>query len=402
MTENTVFDICPKKMLLVQMLVLCVTAFISCTSFNNQEAGNRILVPSEVFYEDSFEYEELVPNYEMELISIIPIGKGTCVLPLWTIIPGKGGPNIMNMLTFAIDPSGSIYIGVSGDCLLDGFKVIDSTPSSIIKISTNGEVVGQIFGGISPFNVFNIPSKDDIIKKEELLKKNNLCFSNIDEIVSDTEGYTYINDSGVISVCDPEFKTICILNIGISANDKTKLEIVFNERTGGVVIKDKNRCYVELKKGVVIENKLPRYYDDEYLNDDICILEYGADHSILYTAYRWFSDDKEYLFDAGISGIMGFNLDLKRSVGNISYVGHSNYGWLFDIKFHLESKQILPERIILMIGGNNGYCGHILPQYKTSELTQMVGQDGQYYEFAFLPDESGLHIFRAREITGKK
>lgn len=355
------------------MVLTVLLFFVSCTINNNSSWDGKIIVSSP---HESAQSKEIIvaPNYKLELVTVLPVRDN----------------DTMFIYSFTVGNNGFIYIGERGKYGWDDEEKKDKGYSlpRIVKIDPDGKIAGQIKG--------SIPAE------YECIEKNEFQFMSANEIVVDSEGYLYINDYGDIYFCTPEFKTAEPINFDFNyESNRTDIEIVYNWKTGGVIVKDREKPYIELKRGKVVKNILPKYYGCDTLyytyESNECVLAISATTGSFYNMDIVFSDDLNTIESVHWGGWKSFRLNLGRPFDSISYVGY-NGNWIFEINSYLQPDQTERERLIYFLGGNTGYAGHILPQFGCSDPIMMVGEDEKYYEFGFIPGKTGLHIFRAKKI----
>jgi hypothetical protein len=239
------------------------------------------------------------------------------------------------------------------------------------------------------------------------VRAKKLGFFDIKKLALDDDGYIYVfwgdHDNGCVWVCDPGLTRATFLDIGTEKHEVS--DIVYNKETGGVVVRNRgpgrtlaepDGWYVELRKGDVVRRDLPPFYMDDI--SPSMLLQLDARHATIWSFSTWPSEDRTHLTMAAVRHVVGFGFDARAPVRETSLIGYSDKsGWVFDIE--LETGQRGPNRMVLFYHGGYCYGGHLVPPFRATS-DKLVGQDGNYYEFAFLPDEPGLHIYRARKVVG--
>jgi hypothetical protein len=350
------------------------------------------------------------PNYELELVTVLPVTEGKeTPYDSTPAVVGPTGQSLAWNLPYAVDAKGFIYVGFPRGRRHGDDTRTTHCPPCVQKLSPVGEVVGTVVGGVR-YKPGQFPGWEEYLKE---LRDKKCGFFNLTKLVADADGYLYIFFSepgyanGCIAVCDPGFEHARLLNLG--AEKHAILDVIYSPESGGIVAKDggspitgeTTSWFVELRRGRIIKQELPPYY----CSDDVWnwVLDLNAGNAELWTVDKRISADRRILRSASLHRLMGFELDLRARETSVRCIGHSEKGgWVFDVKLETDKEQSGPARTVLFVGGE-GYAGHLIPPFPPASCRDsLIGLDGKYYEFVFVPGKAGLHIFRAmKKSTGE-
>jgi hypothetical protein len=144
---------------------------------------------------------------------------------------------------------------------------------------------------------------------------------------------------------------------------------------------------------------LPRYYVDA--DPDRYVLEITPPHASRWTVWKQFSADRQRLISAELLPQTGFDLDLRSVVSSVYCLSKhpGDLGVVFHVELAKRPGQKRADRMVLFVGA--GLIGHLIPPFGDGVYTQrLVGQDGKYYEYGYIPGRPGLSIYRSRRVPG--